>query len=90
MLIPSELVHFYAPFHKKSVWRVAERLTTFRPRRTGLGALHHPAPSLSHSQWAGEQVVVNTRWGHPFLEHYTEMCPVYALLLASAVEPFIQ
>ena len=33
-------------------WRVAAGIpdgTSRRPRRTGLGALHHPAPSLGHS-----------------------------------------
>lgn len=34
------------------IGRVAASLAACRPRRTGLGALHHPAPSLSHSPWA--------------------------------------
>ena len=33
-----------------SDWRVVVTLTRHNPRRTGLGALHHPAPSLSHPQ----------------------------------------
>ena len=49
----------YSQCSKCWIGRVAVRIpvpgSTHRPRRTGLGALHHPAPSLGHRQSATQR-----------------------------------
>jgi hypothetical protein len=42
---------------------LAECNTSHRPRRTGLGALHHPAPSVRRSQPLGMKVVYKASTG---------------------------
>ncbi len=60
------------------------------PRRTGLGVLHHPAPSLSRPPRDGVEVVNDPRRRKHGLDDRVEALPGQRATLAAPVEPFEQ
>src|SRR5450631_611260 len=80
----------YRNLPKVTVWRVAARLATRRPRRTGLGALHHPAPSLRHPPRGWVEVMDNPRTRQVWTDTRVEPGPRHAAPLTAAVQPFEQ
>ena len=57
------------------------------PRRTGLGELHHPAPSLSHSRRGGIEVVDDPRAWQVRDDDLIEAIPGYAAALTASIQP---
>jgi hypothetical protein len=81
---------FYGNVLKVAVWRVAASLAARRPRRTGLGALHHPAPSLRHPPRGWVEVMNNPRTWQVWTDTRVEAGPCHAAPLTAAVQPFEQ
>jgi hypothetical protein len=81
---------FYGNVLKVAVWRVAASLAARRPRRTGLGALHHPATSLRHPRRGWVEVMNNPRTWQIWTDTRVEAGPCHAAPLTAAVQPFEQ
>ena len=62
--------------------------TSRRPRRTGRGALHHPAPSWSHPPGLGVEVMHDPDARAQCRQDLIEPFPGHRSALTAAVEPF--
>ena len=60
------------------------------PRRTGRGALHHPAPSLSPPRRLGIEVMNNLHSGKPTYNDCPKRPPRHRATLTAPVEPLAQ